>query len=320
MSSLPIKSKWFKKLLKSFIILFLLLNVIVIFHAYKFTHFYEAVENPMKKPDQYSFMDKTKAIVLGIDGYKRPETEQPSIPFQAVTIETEDGVQLDCWDIPKDSSKGTIIMFHGHGSNKGALENEMNAFHSLGYRLFMVDFRAHGKSAGNTTTIGMKETMDVKAAYDYIVSKGEKNIILWGISLGSSTVTNAIHTYASIQPAKVILEMPFGSLPEAVESRMKIMGLPPQPLSTLLTFWGGVINGRWAFNMQPAEFAKEIKCPAIILWGRKDNRVRESEVDKMFANLPNANKQIVKFDSSGHQSLCFNEHEKWMKNVEAFLK
>ncbi len=274
----------------------------------------------MKKPEQYSFIDKTKAILFGIDGYKRPEPEQPNQAFQTVNIETEDGIQLDCWDIPKDSSKGTIIMFHGHGSNKGALQSEMEAFHNMGFRVFMADFRAHGKSSGNTTTIGMKESMDVKAVYDYVVLKGEKNIILWGISLGSSTVANAMHTYTTIQPAKIILEMPFGSLPEAVESRLKIMGLPAQPLSTMLTFWGGVINGRWAFNMQPAAFAKEIKCPAIILWGRKDNRVRESEVDQMFANFPNANKQIVKFDSSGHQSLCFNEHEKWMKNVEAFLK
>jgi uncharacterized protein len=313
-------SKWLKKLLKFSLMTFLLLNVIVIFHAYKFTHFYEATENPMKKPDQYSFWDKTKAILFGIDGYKKTETELPSVPYQTVSLTTSDDIQLDCWDIPKDSSKGTIIMFHGHGSNKGALESEMMAFHEMGFRVFMADFRAHGKSSGNTTTIGMKEEMDVKAAYDYVASKGEKNIVLWGISLGSSTVTNAMHTYAAIQPAKIILEMPFGSLPEAVESRMKIMGLPSQPLSTLLTFWGGVIHGRWAFNMQPAEFAKEIKCPAIILWGKKDNRVRETEVDKMFANLPNANKQLVKFDSSGHQSLCYNEHEKWMKNVSTFLK
>lgn len=320
MSSTFSKSKWLKRIVKSFLVLFLLLNGIVIFHAYKFTHFYEATENPMKKPDQYSFWDKTKAILFGIDGYKKAETELPGLPFQTVNIETADGIQLDCWDIPKDSSKGSVIMFHGHGSNKGALQTELNAFHEMGFRVFMPDFRAHGKSGGNNTTIGMKEAMDVKAAYDYVASKGEKNIILWGISLGSSTVTNAMHAYADLQPQKIILEMPFGSLPEAVESRIKIMGLPPQPLATLLTFWGGVINGRWAFNMQPAEFAKEIKCPAIILWGRRDVRVRETEVDKMFANLPNANKQLIKFDSSGHQSLCFNEHEKWMQAVGAFLK
>ena len=58
--------------------------------------------------------------------------------------------------------------------------------------------------------------------------------------------------------------MPFGSLPDAVKGRVKIMGLPQEPISTLLTFWGGVQNGFWAFNLKPSEYAKKIKCPVLL--------------------------------------------------------
>jgi hypothetical protein len=56
--------------------------------------------------------------------------------------------------------------------------------------------------------------------------------------MGAAAVSKAINDYP-LQPSKIILEMPFGSLLEAAEGRIKIMKLPPEPLATLITFWGG---------------------------------------------------------------------------------
>jgi alpha-beta hydrolase superfamily lysophospholipase len=127
----------------------------------------------------------------------------------------------------------------------------------LGYNTFQLDFRAHGGSEGNTCTIGYDETEDISLAYNFIKNQNENNIVLWGISMGASTILKALKDY-TLAPNKLILEMPFGSISKAVEGRIKMMGLPKQPLATLLTFWGGIEHGFWAFNMRPSDYAKKL--------------------------------------------------------------
>jgi hypothetical protein len=210
-------------------------------------------------------------------------------------------------------------LFHGHGGKKSGTNDEADIFRKLGYNTFQLDFRAHGNSGGNTCTIGYDESEDVKLAYDFIKNKGEKNIVLWGISMGASTITKAVKDY-QLDPAKVILEMPFGTIEEAAAGRLKLMGLPAQPLATLITFWGGTEHGFWAFGMKPQEYAASIKCPVLLQWGRSDSRVSKSEEDILFSNIPNANKKFVIYETAGHESLCKKETAKWEAEVAAFLQ
>jgi len=113
--------------------------------------------------------------------------------------------------------------------------------------------------------------------------------------------------------------MPFASIVKAEEGRIKMMGLPAEPLARLLTFWGGVEHGFWAFNMQPAEFAKKIDCPVLLQWGANDPRVSRQEVDDIYNNI-NTTKKLVVYDNSAHESLCKKEKEKWVDEVSSFLK
>ena len=209
-------------------------------------------------------------------------------------------------------------VFAGHAGEKSGTNAEAQAFRKMGYNTFQLDFRAHGSSEGNTCTIGYYESEDVAMAYDFIKDKGEKNIVLWGISMGAATIIKAIKDYA-IQPRKIILEMPFASIVKAAEGRIKMMGLPGEPLATLLTFWGGVEHGFWAFNMKPAEFATKINCPVLLQWGANDPRVSRKEIDDIYGNI-NSAKKLVIYDNSGHESLCKKEKEKWTGTVTDFLR
>lgn len=50
-------SKWLKRVGYTLLILFVLINIIAAFHAYKFTHFY-ADAKPVKKPQEMSTGEK----------------------------------------------------------------------------------------------------------------------------------------------------------------------------------------------------------------------------------------------------------------------
>ena len=310
-------NKFWKILLRTVLVLLILLNVITAFHAYKFTHFYDVDEVTVKNKSDKSGWDKTKEILFGINAVKQQNTAADTAN-QKVILTTSDKIKLEGWYTTVDSAKGTVCLFHGHGGKKSGNNAEAEAFRKMGYNTFQVDFRAHGSSGGNTCTIVFFESEDVKLAYDFVKNNNEKNIILWGISMGAAAVTKAVNDYP-LQPNKIILEMPFGSITEAAEGRIKMMGLPPQPLATLITFWGGTEHGFWAFNMKPSEFAKKINCPALLQWGKNDPRVSQKETDDIYGNI-SSTKKLVVYENSGHESLCKNENEKWVREISDFLK
>lgn len=306
------------------LVLAVLLNVMAAFHAYKFTHFYSPETNSRSFTTMDAgFWDKASAIVFGIKSYRKPIDSIPPL-FDTLQLTTSDGLRLQGWvssTAMYDSQlpKGTMILLHGHGSNKAGVLTEAGYFLQLGYRVLLLDFRAHGNSEGNTCTIGYEEVKDVKAAYDYVRQSGEKNIIIYGISMGAATAMKAVHDY-QLQPSKMILEMPFGTLKDAVKGRCRILGVPVEPTSTLLTFWGGLEQGFWAFNYQPALYAKSITCPVLLQWGEKDNRVTRAETDAVYAGLASNHKQLVIYHNAGHQSLATIEPRQWQEFVTRFLQ
>ena len=315
--------KWLKRFAFTILILLIIVNIMSAFHAYKFTHFY-ADAAPIKKPEQMSFGDKATAIFAGVKYPKSKVVDSLKVVHATIKIPTEDNLMLEAWENIRvnnssiKNTKGTIILFHGHGSSKSGTIKEAEVFDSLGYNILLVDFRGHGNSDGTICSIGYNESKDVKAAYDYVESRGEKNIILWGVSLGAATIIKAIKDY-NIKPTKVIIEMPFASLHDAVKGRVRTMGLPEQPISTLLCFWGGVELGFNAFSHDPSEYARKVTCPVLLQWGLQDKRVSEPETKIIFANISSVQKQLVVYTTSGHVSLCKTENKKWITTVTDFL-
>ena len=317
-------NKWLKRIAYTVLVLFIVLNVMTAFQAYKFTHFYAGIPKP-KKPEEMNIGEKASAIFFGVKYPKSIVVDSLLVPHETVWLKTEDSLKLEGWYLNSqfdDTVKpniGTIIMFHGHGSSRSGIIKEAEAFYNIGYNVLMIDFRAHGNSDGSVCAIGYVEDKDVKAAYNYVQAKGEKNIILYGISLGAATIMKAISDY-DLKPSKLILEMPFGSLMDATKGRLHIMHLPQQPLATLLTFWGGAEQGFWAFDHKPWDYATKINCPVLLQWGINDPRVTEEETNHIFKNLASHNKMLIKYASSGHESLCKKETEKWMRTVTGFLR
>lgn len=313
--------KFLKRALRIFLILFLLLNIIAAFHAWKFTHFYNAgtFHNQHQRPEQMSVSEKAKMVLFGVRLSKSVIKYKPEVPYETIHLQTSNGLQLEGWWMPLAKAKGTVILFHGYNGGKDGPIPEAAYFRALGYNTLLMDFRAHGNSQGNVCTVGYKEAEDVMLAYNFVQKKNEKHIILWGVSMGAAAILRAVPTY-HLQPDKVILECPFATLTDAVKSRMRAVHLPGSPLSEILTFWGGIENGFWGFGHNPADYGKQINMPALMCWGKHDNRVTQQETKTVFRQLGTSQKRLVTFEQSGHQSFCRSEGEKWKAAVKSFLQ
>jgi alpha-beta hydrolase superfamily lysophospholipase len=308
--------KWIKRIGWTVAGLFILLNVMVIFHAWQFTHFYP--DAPKIDLKTLSVGQKIKMVFFGYQFPKSKITQRPTEPVEQVNLTVDGDLKISGWLQRSDSTKNAVILFHGHGSQKGSLVDQANFMRSLGYSTLLIDFRAHGESDGTTCTIGYNEVEEVKAAYEFMKAKGFDKIVLFGSSMGAAAVIKAVRD-SQLDVDKLILEMPFGSLPDAVQGRMRIMGLPGTPLGELLTFWGGVEHGYWAFNYSPCDYAADLKMPVLLQWGDQDPRVQRHETECIYNNLAGSKKLVV-YEGAGHQSLYKFAPEKWAGEVTQFLQ
>lgn len=298
------------------IIVFVCMNVIAAIHAYKFTHFANNSVTKTKDAKQLSLGDKLSALVFGV-GNPRPQNKKKPIQ-KYETLRLQSNKMIECWSIKTDSAKGTVILFHGYAGEKSSMLDKSDEFLRLGYNTLLVDFMGSGGSEGSQTTIGFEEAEEVKSAFDYAALQGEKNIYLFGTSMGAAAVLKSIFDY-HISPAGIIIECPYGSLYATTCARFKSMGVPSFPMAGLLDFWGGIENNFWAFSLRPSEYAKAVTCHTLLLYGEKDEKVSREETDCIYANLK-GNKMLKTFPLAAHENYLNKYRQGWIENVSEFLK
>jgi alpha-beta hydrolase superfamily lysophospholipase len=182
----------------------------------------------------------------------------------------------------------------------------------------LVDFRGHGNSGGQTTTIGQYESEEVKLAWDHIKLKGEQKIFLYGVSMGAVAVAKAISDY-QLQPAAVVLDMPFASLQSFLKNKARTLGFPVQPFSYLTTFWIGLERGFNGYNLKSTRYTKQINCPVLLQWGGQDEFIFRAETEKIYNSIGSSQKKLVVYPWAGHESLLDKDPVKWRIEVGKLL-
>jgi len=309
------KKRRAKRVVWVFAVSFALMNAVAFFHAYTFTHFSGSQSARTQDPGTLTAGQKIRALAFGVSN-PRPQTKTlPACDYQTVRIKGKH--EIECWSITAANPKGTVILFHGFSDEKSSLLDRSVVLRGLGYNTLLADFMGSGGSGGNRTTVGFREAGQVKACFDYVTGSGEGNVYLFGTSMGAAAIMKAISDYA-ISPEGVILECPFGTMYQAVRARFRMMRVPAFPMAGLLTFWGGAQNGFWAFAHNPADYAKKIDCPALLLYGAKDEKVSRAEIDAIYNNLP-GRKKLAVYPEAGHGNHLTASREEWARDIRQLL-
>ena len=307
--------KWIGSVL---LVQLILINISAAFHAYSLTHYYDDDKVRNQQPSQGKPFLHTWRMMTGKKLATSLIQYYPTIPYDTVLLTTANGKKLEAWYMKADSAKGTVILFHGLGSNKGNVLGEAFEFNSFGYNTMLVDIRAHGNSEGIVSSLGYKESEEVKLAYDHVSNGGEKNIVLWGMSLGAVIITKAIWEY-DLKPQKIILEMPFDRIQDHIKARARISGFPGEPFGFFVTFWTGLEQGYWGYGHKTSRYVKNINCPVLIQWGNSDEYVLKEETERIFASINSPKKKLEIYKGVGHTPLVSVNQSKWDETVMEFL-
>jgi hypothetical protein len=275
------------------------------------------------KPESMSLGQKAGVLATGVRIPRPANSITPAavgMAYDTHRFRAADGTELEAWRVPCPTgpARGLCIAFHGYTGCKAALLHEAAALGRMGYDVMLVDFRGSGGSAGDETTIGYREAADVAAAVRYAREQfAPRSLVLYGQSMGSAAIFRAV-AVDGVRPDGIVVECPFDRLLSTVHNRFDLLGVPALGLDRLLVFWGGVQQGYWAFDHNPAEYATRVRCRTLLLHGGRDSRVTGPQAESVYAALA-GEKQFVVFDDAGHEAYLGHSPREWVAAVSAFL-
>lgn len=304
------------------VISFVVINVLAYHHARGMLTYRVGIARPTG-PDELSAAGKVAVLFGGVEVPRPENVRSPDdvrlLMSSTVRFTSADGTSLEGWAIPHRVIRGTVLLFHGYSAARDSLLDQAVEFYHQGYNVMLTDFRGCGGSAGNKTTLGYREAEDVAAAVAFVRSRRFNGpIILFGESMGGAAVLRAV-SQLNVEADAVIVESPFDRMLTTVRNRFELMSVPSFPAAELLVFWGGVQAGIPAFEHNPIDYARNVRCPTLILHGDSDRMVKPTEARAIYDQLPGT-KQIESFPGATHQSLYHADRDRWRAVVTQFLE
>ncbi len=198
------------------------------------------------------------------------------IPYQDVELITEDGVKISAWYTPPQN--GVVIMLaHGYASHRLTDIYVMLANH--GYGVIAWDFRAHGASGGDFTTLGYYEVQDVKTVLDYVLRQpGVKHVGGLGQSMGAVTLIRAAAQYSQIEA--VVSDSAFSSLQGELDKRVPFPVIKP-----LIKFFAEQQTGLSLNTVNTVdEIGKITPRPVLIVQSTNDQMIPLDSALRLYEN------------------------------------
>lgn len=109
--------------------------------------------------------------------------------YHDIEFKSTDGIDLKGWYAPAaGQARGTIVYVHGFNRSRVEMLPDSEFGHKLGYNAVLFDLRHQGASAGEVSTIGYQERLDVDAAVEYALHRenAARPVIVWGVSMGAA--------------------------------------------------------------------------------------------------------------------------------------
>ncbi|WP_297481227.1 alpha/beta fold hydrolase [Thermococcus sp.] len=242
--------------------------------------------------------------------------------YEDVTIETRDGLKLSAWWVPNEKDS-TVIPLHGYTRSRWDevyMKQTTEFLLREGYSVLVFDFRAHGKSGGNYTTVGERELVDVISAVDWL----EKNhpekagkIGLVGFSMGAVVTIRALAEDERVTCG--VADSPPIYLDRTGARGLKYFANLPEWLYAFVKPFTKLFSGAKELNM--LAYAEKIRKPLLLIAGEKDPLVKVDEVKEFYERNKkvNPNVELWVTDSPHVRTLKFHPEE-WKAKVGDFLR
>lgn len=265
------------------------------------------------------FSTKTPIFKESFDKYEEYKDYLQNSNVNSVTITSYDGLKLNGYRINNHENNKYVIIVHGFTGSKNDMLDVAKKFDDMGYNILLIDQRASGESEGKYATYGLKESLDLIKWIDYLVNKcPDSQIVLYGVSMGASTVISSLGTKLPDNVKCAIEDSGFSSLYEELKFFMKekyhllfvdtILKLLEKKMIAKLDFTYEDCNHKIAL--------KNNVVPLLIIHGTADTIV-PFEMSKRIYNSTNGVKKIFVVEGTNHCEGKLNKN--YYSSIKSFI-
>ncbi|MCC6727789.1 MAG: alpha/beta fold hydrolase [Chthonomonadales bacterium] len=242
------------------------------------------------------------------------------MPSEDVEFASRDGLRLSGWFVPARGARAVVVLCHGHPFNRCEMLFWARMLWPR-YHLLLFDFRAMGRSGGNTCTIGHEETRDLIGAVDYLARRPETRglpVGVVGLSMGGAAALMAAAEDPRIRA--VATHGAYARLDRAIAQRGRVV---LGPLGPALSRPATLVGRRW-LGVDPCDVApvKAIERiaprPVLLMHGERD-RIISPEDGRLLARAGGPTAELWEVPGSGHQRVAPGARAEYSRRLNAFL-
>lgn len=239
-----------------------------------------------------------------------------------VYIRSKDGLRLHATYFKGDEGKKLVICFHGYTSEGMSDYIGLSGYYlKKGYRMLLVDERAHGKSEGEYIGFGCLDRRDAMQWIQWTIEKMGQDceILLHGTSMGGATVLMASGLKLPSQVKGVISDCGFTSPKEVFTHVLRSMyHIPAFPMIQI----ADVVNKRKAgYGLDECNAAREVKkakVPILLIHGDKDTFVPCEMCEKIYENCASPVKKKLIVKGAAHAESYYKDTKAYEEALDSF--
>lgn len=255
-------------------------------------------------------MEKRKAYML----------EQP---HEEVYMTSKDGLKLHgCFFPGPADSKKLVICFHGYTSQCMSDYIGLSDYYlKHGFRMLLVDARAHGQSEGTYIGFGCLDRYDALGWINWVIDKCGENIeiFLHGTSMGGATVLMTSGLDLPKQVKGIVSDCGFTSPKEVFTHVLHSMyHLPAFPIIPL----ADKINKKKAgYGLDDCNAAREVrkaKVPMLLIHGDNDSFVPCWMCEEIYKNCASPTKKLI-VPGAAHAESYYKDMKAYEQALDEFF-
>ncbi len=287
--------RWVRRLLVilSLAVFLLLFAVVPLFFSYVLTH---AGSRPLDRDV------KINTVPAGLS-------------VQEIAFHARDGVSLS-------GCPAVIVYCHGLFRSRLEMLDRADSLWQHGYAGLLFDFRRHGRSGGELTSMGYLERLDVVAAVHYLVDslQCKQPIVVYGVSMGAAAALLAAAEDPAI--AGLIVDSSFLSFDDTIAHHAKLyFNLPKFPIVDELILFS---QWRAGFRAEDFDLRRAVQKigdrPILFIAGGADVRMPPEIARALYAASPSTHKNLVIIPNATHGAAYRTDPETYTKEILSFLQ
>ncbi|PTQ78838.1 hypothetical protein C8R26_101154 [Nitrosomonas oligotropha] len=209
-------------------------------------------------------------------------TLSADFPVESVEIPSQQGITVHGWLARGKPGGGVLLLVHSMRSNRMEMLSRARFLKDQGYSVLFIDLQAHGETAGDHITFGLREAENVEASVAFLRKTfPSERMGAIGASLGAAAIVLA---QQDLKLDAVILESLHPTLEEAVDNRLKLHFGDQGSILLPLMLWQLSFYLDVSLDaLSPITRINNLNAPVLFISGTHDMHTTQPETERMYA-------------------------------------